>query len=389
MSGLLVKSTVIMRENLEEMTRRDLKIPVMLGGAALTRGYVDCDCVKAYGTGSVAYARDAFDGLGLMNRIMEGNFETYLQAERSRHGVRERAARVLPEAEALYDTEVDIAATRHKRQQMHVDVPQPPFWGARLVDHVPPESLIPYVNERSLFMQQWGFRKQGRSLEDYMTEARRDLRPIIGRILTEAVKENALNPQAVYGFFPAAAEGNDLVLFDPQNHQKEIIRWHLPRSKSKNDEPGMCITDFVRDIADTQRDVVGMQVLTMGDRASEIARKWFEANRYQDYVYLHGLGVELTEALAEYIHKRIRTDLGIASEDAEDTEKLLQQGYRGSRYSFGYAACPSLEDQQAILDVLDVKRIGVQLTEEFMLSPEQSTSAIVLHHPKARYFTVN
>jgi 5-methyltetrahydrofolate--homocysteine methyltransferase len=388
MSGLLVKSTVIMRENLEEMTRQNLNVPVILGGAALTRGYVDSDCARAYGTGNVAYARDAFDGLGLMDRIMGKGFDDYVKAERSRHKPRERAERVMPNENDLYDTVVNLETSLAKRRRMQVDVPKPPFWGSRLVDYVPPETLLPYMNERSLYMQQWGFRKQGKRLEEYMEEARRDLRPIVKRILADAAKDKALHPQGVYGFWPAAAEGNDLVLFAPDDPKKEIVRWHLPRGKSQTEgEPGICITDFVRDISDPQRDVIGMQVVTVGERASEVARAWFAENRYQDYVYLHGLGVELTEAMAEYIHKRIRTDLGIVGDDDPNYDKLLQQGYRGSRYSFGYAACPTLEDQQAILNLLGVERIGVNLTDEFMLHPEQSTSAIVVHHPKARYFS--
>jgi 5-methyltetrahydrofolate--homocysteine methyltransferase len=390
MSGLLVKSTVIMRENLEEMTRQGLDIPVMLGGAALTRGYVDSDCAKAYGTGRVAYARDAFDGLGLMDHVMKGTFDDYVKAERSRHTPRARPERVLQDETEFYDPVINIETAKAKRATLAVEVPKIPFLGSRLIDHVPPETLLPYMNERSLFMQQWGFKKQGKRLDDYMDEARRELRPIIKRILAEAAQDKALNPSAVYGFWPAAAEGNDLILFAPEDLQKEIVRWHLPRGKAETDgTPGICITDFVRDIGDPQRDVIGLQVVTMGARASEVAREWFTANRYQDYVYLHGLGVELTEALAEYVHKRIRTDLGIAVTDDPNYDKLLQQGYRGSRYSFGYAACPTLEDQKAILDLLGVERIGVNLTDEFMLHPEQSTSAIVLHHPKARYFTVN
>lgn len=391
MSGLLVKSTVVMRENLEEMSRQGLDVPVLLGGAALTRGYVDHDCAKSYACGRVAYARDAFDGLTLMDHVVSGTFDAFVQAERSRHAsARARPERVLPDANAGFDTVVDRDAFRAKRQRMAVPVPQPPFWGARLVDYVPPETLVPYMNERSLYMQQWGFRKQGRSLDDYMQEARRELRPVVQRILTEAARDKALTPSAVYGFWPAAADGNDLVLFAPDDPKREIVRWHLPRQQRQagDAEPGLCITDFIRDIDEAQRDVLGLQIVTMGTRASDVAREWFAANRYQDYVYLHGLGVELTEAMAEYIHKRVRSDLGIVGQDDPSYEKLLQQGYRGSRYSFGYAACPSLEDQQAILDLLRADRIGVTLTDEFMLHPEQSTSAIVVHHPAARYFTV-
>lgn len=391
MSGLLVKSTVIMRENLEEMTRQNISLPVLLGGAALTRGYVDNDCARAYGCGCVSYARDAFDGLSLMDKVVDGRFDAFVAAERKRHNSRPREARVLPAETDLYDTVLDKEAFKAKREKMQegIKTPAPPFWGAKKVDFVPPETLLPFMNERSLFMQQWGFKKQGKRLEEYMEDAKRELRPVLKRILDTAMAEKALNPMAVYGFWPAAADGNDLLVFDIQDHDKEIVRWRLPRRKPNADgSPGLCITDYFRDVSDKQRDVIGMQIVTVGERASDVAREWFAQNRYQDYMYLHGLGVELTEALAEYIHKRIRMDLGIAHSDAEEKEKLLQQGYRGSRYSFGYAACPTLEDQVPIMQLCGAERIGVALTEEYMLHPEQSTSAIVVHHPAARYFSV-
>lgn len=391
MSGLLVKSTVIMRENLEEMSKQGLNIPVMLGGAALTRGYVYSECSESYTTGNVAYANDAFDGLGLMNKVMDGTFGDFVTAEKQRTRPRRKVAETITPEESIFADTTDPVAAREKREKMGqgVVVPKPPFWGPKIIDYVPAETLIPFVNERSLYMQQWGFKKQGKRIEEYMEDARREYRPILKRILEDANRDKALNATASYGYWPAAAEGNDVVIFDAKDHNKEIVRFKLPRRKPEADGTlGICIADFFKDINASQRDVIGLQIVTMGERASEVSREWFQQNRYQDYMFLHGLSVECTEGMAEYVHARIRSELGIAGEDAQDMEKLLQQGYRGSRYSFGYAACPRLEDQEPILKLLEADKVGIALTDEFMLHPEQSTSAIVVHHPAARYFNV-
>ena len=386
MSGLLVKSTVVMRENLEEMSRQNLDIPVLLGGAALTRGYVEDACVAAYASGRVAYARDAFDGLHLMDKVTGNAFDDYLAAVQARRSGKARnTARTLGQADARAYRPVDVAAVQARRRRMTQDVPviTPPFWGARVVE-APPKAIVPFMNERSLYQFQWGFRKQGRSLEDFLGWARQELRPVMRRMLAICEAEDILKPQAVYGYWQAAGQGNDLILFDTDG-RTELARFALPRQPK---EDGECIADFVRDIDDAERDVIGLQIVTMGSRASEVARAWFAENRYQDYLYLHGLSVEMAEAMAEYVHKRIRAELGFAGEDEREMEKMLGQGYRGSRYSFGYPACPKLEDQVPLLRLLDAGRIGVSLSEEFQLDPEQSTSAIVVLNPKAKYFSV-
>ena len=210
------------------------------------------------------------------------------------------------------------------------------------------------------------------------------MRPVLRRILDIAIREDILVPQAAYGYWPCAAEGNDVIVFDTDGN-RELTRFSFPR---QNKDGGLCIADFFRDIDDAERDVIGLQVVTMGQRASEAAREWFAENRYQDYLYLHGLSVEMAEALAEYVHKRIRGELGFAAEEARDPEAMLNQGYRGSRYSFGYPACPKLEDQTPILSLLGAERIGVSLSDEFQLHPEQSTSALVVLNPRAKYFSV-
>jgi 5-methyltetrahydrofolate--homocysteine methyltransferase len=392
MSGLLVKSTVIMRENMVEMTRQGLELPVMLGGAALTRQYVEQDCVEAYGAGRVAYARDAFDGLHLMDRIVGGGFDGYL-AERqaqSKARPRRRPSRTLAAVNGTAEAPmrpVDAEETRLRRSELSrgIEIPQPPFVGTRVIEQVPVKALLPYLNENMLYQFHWGYKKNGRSLGDFLAWAGKELRPILADLVEETEAERVFAPKAVYGYFPAAGDGNAVVLFDPEDPAKEIARFNLPRQDKAN---GLCIADFLRDISEPERDVIGLQVVTVGQRASDVAREWFSADRYNDYVRLHGLGVELAEALAEYVHKRFRSELGFGHLDARDRAELIKQGYRGSRYSFGYPACPNLADQRQLLALLDASRIGVELSDEDQLWPEQSTSAIVLHHPQARYFNV-
>ena len=386
MSGLLVKSTVVMRENLEEMSRQGLDIPVMLGGAALTRNYVEDDCVAAYASGRVAYARDAFDGLHLMDKVTGNGFDDYLAVIQSkRKGKARNTKRKLGQADAAAFAPVDVNAVQARRRRITQDVPviTPPFWGARLLE-ASPKAIVPFLNERSLFQFQWGFRKQGKTLDDFLGWARQELRPVMKRMLALCEADNILKPQAAYGYWKAAGQGNDLILFEPDG-TKQVARFALPR-QPKDD--GECIADFFRDIDDKERDVIGLQVVTVGQHASEVAREWFEDNRYQDYLYLHGISVEMAEALAEYTHKRIRAELGFAAEDDRDMDKMLSQSYRGSRYSFGYPACPRIEDQDQLLRLLGAERIGVSLSDEYQLHPEQSTSAIVVLNPKAKYFSV-
>lgn len=387
MSGLLVKSTVIMRENLEEMSRSGLEVPVLLGGAALTRGYVEEDCVRAYGCGRVAYASDAFDGLTLMDQVMDGRFDAQLKLlQTKRQGRATNTRRTLGQAAAALPPHADRAASAARRRRLGEGLvtPTPPFWGAKVIEHVPLKTLVTYLNERMLYQLQWGYRKDGKTLEQFKEWAKVELRPVLDRLLKQCAKEEILRPQAVYGYWKCASDGDDVILF-AEDGKAELGRFTLPR---QNRADGECIADFFRDINDGERDVIGLQVVTMGQQASDVAQQWFEENRYQDYLYLHGLSVEMAEAMAEYVHARIRAELGFAAADSRDKEALLQQGYQGSRYSFGYPACPNLEDQRLLLALLETPRIGVSLTDEFMLDPEQSTSAIVCWHPKARYFSV-
>lgn len=263
-------------------------------------------------------------------------------------------------------------------------MPNPPFWGSRLIEQVPLRNLVTYLNERMLYQFHWGYRKDGRTLDQYMAWARKELRPIMTRLLKQCEDEKILQPKAAYGYWKCASEGNTVILFN-EDGQTEATRFEFPR---QNKPGGLCIADFFRDVSANERDVIGLQVVTQGDAASEVARQWFAQDRYQDYLYLHGLGIEMTEALAEYVHTRIRAELGFAGEDDRDMDKLLSQGYRGSRYSFGYPACPNLADQHQLIGLLGADRLGITMTDGDMLDPEQSTSAIVVHHPQAKYFSV-
>ncbi|BBK33608.1 methionine synthase (B12-dependent) [Stella humosa] len=391
MSGLLVKSTVVMRENLAEMKRNGIGVPVLLGGAALTRKYVEEDCTSIYTDGRVAYARDAFDGLDLMNKVMTGTFDGHLaQVAGKRKGRPTNTKRVLGQAaEPRAMRPVDSEEIRLRRAELHRDtpVPVPPFWGPRTIARVPVAALVPYLNDRMLYQFHWGYRKDGRTLEEFMAWAQQELKPTLKRMLDIVQQQDILLPQACYGYWRCAAEGDAVVLFGDDG-ATEVARFDLPR---QNREGGLCIADFFRTRDQTTpdtRDVIGLQVVTVGQKASDVAREWFADNRYQDYLYLHGLGVEMAEAMAEYVHKRIRAELGFGHEDSREMDRLLQQGYRGSRYSFGYPACPNLHDQVALLRLLGGEQIGITLSDEDQLEPEQSTSAIVVHHPQAKYFSV-
>src|SRR6266478_4537677 len=372
MSGLLVKSTVVMRENLEEMTRQGLTVPVMLGGAALTRRYVEEDCIKSYGCGRVAYARDAFDGLDLMDKVVNQRFDDHLATLKAKS-----AGRVVNETRKL-------GRAADAKPLRPIDVEEIRLRRTELTAKVPVKALVPFLNERMLYQFQWGYRKDGRTLDQFKAWAHTELRPILQRMLDVAIQQDILVPQAAYGYWKCAAEGNDVIVYDTDG-TTVLTRFTFPR---QNKNGGLCIADFFRDVGDAERDVIGLQVVTMGHRSSEVAREWFAENRYQDYLYLHGLSVEMAEAMAEYLHKRIRGELGFAAEEARDLDAMLNQGYRGSRYSFGYPACPNLGDQKQLLALLRADEVGIVLSEEDQLDPEQSTSAIVVTHPQAKYFSV-
>ena len=378
MSGLLVKSTVIMKENLEEITSRglDQKWPIVLGGAALTRAYVEQDLAGQF-PGEVRYARDAFEGLRLMDTIMA--------IKRGEPGatlppLRERRVRAVAKPDSVQ--EID---TKRSDVATDVDIPVPPFFGSRIIKGVPLAEYSGMLDERALFVGQWGL-KGARG--EYETMAQTEGRPRLRALLSDALAQGWLNAAVVYGYFPCVSEGNDLIILHHEGPLKgqERTRFIFPRQSR---DRRLCISDYFAAKDSGRTDVVEFQIVTMGSAVSEATGTLFAANHYREYLELHGLSVQLTEALAEHWHARVREELNYRGEDAPELQAILDQGYRGSRYSFGYPACPDLEQQIQLCQLLEPERIGVELSEGFQLHPEQSTSAIIVHHPEAKYFNAN
>ncbi|MGW7419272.1 methionine synthase [Streptomyces sp. NPDC054813] len=377
MSGLLVKSTVIMKENLEELNQRGLaaSYPVILGGAALTRSYVEQDLHEIY-EGEVRYARDAFEGLRLMDALIgvkRGVPGASLPELKQR--------RVRPTATAEVEERPEEG---HVRSDVAVDnpVPTPPFWDTRVIKGIQLKEYASWLDEGALFKGQWGL-KQARTGEgpSYEELVETDGRPRLRGLLDQLQTENLLEAAVVYGYFPCVSKDDDLIILDERGNER--TRFTFPRQRRGR---RLCLADFFRPEESGETDVVGLQVVTVGSRIGERTAKLFEANSYRDYLELHGLSVQLAEALAEYWHARVRAELGFAGEDPSDVEDMFALKYRGARFSLGYGACPNLEDRAKIADLLQPERIGVQLSEEFQLHPEQSTDAIVIHHPEAKYF---
>jgi 5-methyltetrahydrofolate--homocysteine methyltransferase len=378
MSGLLVKSTLIMRENLLELNDRGLEhIPVVLGGAALTRRYVEADLREVY-KGRVFYGKDAFEGLRTMDRLME----------LKRGGVddpsfgREPSARPRPK-KGEDERGAAPAPSRSPQVASDNEVFKPPFLGSRVVKGIAVDEIATWLNETALFRNQWQFRpeKGGNETDDAFKDR---IRPILREQLARAKAEGLLVPQVVYGFFAANADGNDVVIWTDDTRTAEQVRFSFPR---QGKEPWLCIADFVRPVG-AEPDYVAFSIASMGPAVSEATARLFAEDRYQEYLLLHGLGVEMAEALAELWHRRVREEWGFADEDGPTLTGLFRQQYRGGRYSWGYPACPELADNLTVAELLEAGRIGVEVSEEtgFQYHPEQTTSAIVLHHPQAKYF---
>ena len=384
MSGLLVKSTVIMKENLELMNERGYKVPVICGGAALNRGYVEKDLRETYASGTVYYGADAFTGLHLMDELTDTTRVKSLTAATPHSVVRketraEKEARLAPRFVEYAEPSVEQLAPEQ--------IPVPPFLGVAEVgaEELDLGTILQYINKKALYGLQWQYRKRGLSKNEHERIRREVAEPKLREWSRRASEEKLLDPKVLYGFYPCHAEKNDLVLFDPEDPDKEIARFGLPRqTKGKR----LCVADYFQRRGSGHKDVVALSLVTMGQVATETAQKLFAADQYDDYLHFYGLSVEATEALAEYWHKRIRQQLGIAQDDAMEIGGLFKQEYQGSRYSFGYPACPNLQDQEQILALLGGERIGVTLSEDWQLEPEQATSALICHHPAAKYFNV-
>jgi 5-methyltetrahydrofolate--homocysteine methyltransferase len=406
LSGLLVKSTLEMKYVIQDLERRKLEFPVICGGAALTRKYVEDDLRREYAN-AVFYADDAFSGLHIMEDLASRDGD---RDARLREG---RTVKEYAKAAAVDEETGPVFAERSPVVGDAPNIPSPPFWGVRVRKDYDLRELFGYINETALFKNQWQLKTASQS--DYVRLVEEKFRPILKKLQDEVVESGLFEPQVVYGYFPAQSEGNDVVVYgvpspesrggktagpsaaedrSPANDHaslgmtglKELLRFTFPRQKEGR---RLCISDFFAPKASGKMDVIGLSLVTIGGKASQETQRLFEAGEYTKYLYLHGLSVETAEALAEYQHKKIREDLGIAAEDSPHIRDLFHQKYCGSRYSFGYPACPNLEDQTKLFALLHPEEnVGVRLTSGFLLEPEQSTSAIVVHHPGAKYFVV-
>jgi 5-methyltetrahydrofolate--homocysteine methyltransferase len=407
MSGLLVKSTLIMKENLEVMNERGITVPVVLGGAALTRRYVEDDLCPIY-KGTLFYAKDAFAGLHTMDDLTGGakdesaRVEDKAAAHAAQAGSNGQAA-AADDAEDLVGEDAklgirkqtrpravvkiagDVTHTERSDVNPNAPIPRAPFYGSRVVEDIPLDDVFAFVNETALFKGQWQFKQGRRSAEDYRQLVAEKVRPVYEELKERSKRERLLVPQLVYGYFPCQSEGNDLIIYE-EDERTERLRFTFPRQP---DGKRLCLADYFAARDSGRVDVVGFHLVTVGRRASEYSQQLFKSDNYAEYLYFHGLSVETAEALAEYWHKRMREELGIAGRDAAQITKLFHQGYQGSRFSFGYPACPNLEDQTKLFELIDPSRIDVELTEEFQLEPEQSTSAIIVHHEEAKYFSID
>jgi len=382
LSGLLVKSTLEMKYVIQDMHRQGLEYPVICGGAALTRKYVEDDLRREYSKG-VFYAEDAFAGLHIMEDLTSPNGKKTKRLEEGRT-VKEYA-----KAAAVDEETGPVFAERSAVVSDAPNIPNPPFWGVRVKKDFDLKELFQYINDTALFKNQWQLKTA--SQEDYVRLVAEKFRPIKQKLEDEVIAAGWFEPKVVYGYFPAQGDGNNLVVYDAQSANngakpKELLRFTFPRQREGRK---LCISDFFAPAKSGKLDVLGLSLVTIGPKASVETQRLFEGGEYTKYLYLHGLSVETAEALAEFHHRLMRQELGIAGEDSAHIRDLFHQKYRGSRYSFGYPACPHLEDQTKLFALLHPEEnVGVRLTSGFLLEPEQSTSAIVVHHPAAKYFVV-
>lgn len=382
-----MKSTLEMKYVIQDLQRQKLDFPVICGGAALTRKYVEDDLRKEY-SNAVFYADDAFAGLHIMEDLATANGKKQARLLEGRT-VKEYAKAAVIDAETG-----PVFAERSAVIQDAPDIPVPPFWGVRVRKDYDLREIFQYINDTALFKNQWQLKTA--SQEDYLRLVEEKFRPIKKKLEDEVIASGLFDPKVVYGYFPAQSDGNDIIVYDPGDfgqpgaavprQARELLRFTFPRQREGRK---LCISDFFAPKASGKMDVLGLSLVTIGSRASVETQRLFETGEYTKYLYLHGLSVETAEALAEYLHKKMREELGISGQDSPHIRDLFHQKYRGSRYSFGYPACPNLEDQTKLFALLHPEEnVGVKLTTGFLLEPEQSTSAIVVHHPQAKYFVV-
>ncbi|HZW07243.1 MAG TPA: vitamin B12 dependent-methionine synthase activation domain-containing protein, partial [Phycisphaerales bacterium] len=394
MSGLLVKSVNVMEENLAELNALSIDTPVLLGGAALTRHYCEGHLRAGY-KGKVFYGKDAFEGLRTMDHLMSGDVAVLEEEISERLQKRTAAEEVVARSRAEAGKRMEafeagkaagsVAVIEKSDVRTDVSVPRAPFWGTRVVTDIDLEQVYPFINRVALYRGQWQFKQGAMSDDEFEAQMEDTVGPIFERLKERCSREKILAPAVVYGYFPCNSEGNDLIVYDPQDDGREVERFTFPRQASRK---RLCISDYFKDVSSGIKDVIALTCVTVGKRATEAAQELYRANNYSEYLYLHGMGVETAEGLAEMWHKRVRQELGIGNEDSPRIKDLFTQKYRGSRYSFGYPACPDMSDQEKLFRLLQPERIGCTLTENWQIDPEQSTSAIVVHHPEAKYFNV-
>jgi 5-methyltetrahydrofolate--homocysteine methyltransferase len=390
LSGLLVKSVNVMEENIDELNAGADRPRLILGGAALTRHYCEGHLRPKY-KGECYYGKDAFDGLRIMDLITAGKTDQLSAEIADRQGKRSKAEEMIVATRAAKLADAQRPSETPERSSVRSDVsmsntvPTPPFWGSRVVENLNLDDLYPFINPVALFRGQWGFKKGAMTDAEYDAMIEDKVVPIFERLKARCKAEGILQPKAVYGYFPCNSDGDDLIIWDSPDRKTERLKFTFPRQPDKK---RLCISDFFRPVHSGQADVIGMHCVTMGHKASEAAKALYAKNEYQEYLYLHGMGVETAEALAEFWHKRMRQEMGIGSEDSPKIRDLFTQHYRGSRYSFGYPACPDMSDQDKLFALLEPGRVGCVLTENHQIDPEQSTSAIIVHHPEAKYFNV-
>ena len=401
MSGLLVKSTAIMKENLEYMSLHGFTIPVILGGAALTREFVEKECQSVY-KGPVFYAFDAFESLKIMEKICDLKAEDLTPEKISE--IRKFSKAIEKETDSnknSSDNEIKIIRKSEKTilpdengqspwVRKNEQIPSPPFWGTKIVEE-PLENIFNFLDEFALIRSRWGFAQGNMSEAQFSDILQNKAQPLFEKLKKKFIEENIVKPKAIFGYFPVCSEKNKLIVYDQNTsmeskieNRKIIAEFYFPRQKSGK---LLCISDYFQNINSGKIDTLAVQIVTLGEELSKITKKIYDEGNFTDYYYLHGIGTELTEAYAELIHKRIRSELGIVGKDAKSLRQLFSQGYQGSRYSFGYPACPNMEGNTTLLQLLAADRIGVKISEAFQMHPELTTSALVSWHPQARYFT--
>jgi 5-methyltetrahydrofolate--homocysteine methyltransferase len=390
LSGLLVKSTLEMKYVIQDLERQKLEFPVICGGAALTRKYVEDDLRREYAN-AVFYADDAFAGLHIMEDLAT---EDGARDARLTEG---RTVKEYAKAAAVDEETGPVFAERSPVVGDAPNIPAPPFWGVQVRKDYDLGEVFRYINQTALFKNQWQLKTASQS--DYLRLVEEKFRPILHKLEDEVAASGLFEPKVVYGYFPAQGDGNDVIVYEPADERAgrpldsrrdagatELLRFTFPRQREGR---RLSISDFFAPKSSGKMDVIGLSLVTIGSKASVETQRLFEGGEYTKYLYLHGLSVETAEALAEFHHKKVREELGIAGDDAPEIRELFHQKYRGSRYSFGYPACPNLEDQTKLFTLLKPEEnVGVRLTSGFLLEPEQSTSAIVVHHPGAKYFVV-